>query len=116
MIEEEGEGVERPGRAHPGEFVGAKVHFGLALPTWSAPNRELSHLFFNIHSLTVWILVGLVALQVVLGIMSHSIPFAIVFHVLNAFGIFLMAAYTGYRATRSTDALAAAAAPVSVTA
>jgi hypothetical protein len=29
--------------------------------------------------------------------MSHSIPFAIVFHALNAFAIFSMAALTGYR-------------------
>ncbi|MCW2571865.1 MAG: hypothetical protein JWO88_1923 [Frankiales bacterium] len=62
------------------------------------------------------ILVGLVLLQVVLGIMSHSIPFAIVFHVLNAFAIFLMAAYTGYRTTHSTGPLGAVAAPVPVTA
>ena len=34
---------------------------------------------------------GLVALQVFLGIFSHSIPFVIVLHVLNAFAIFGMA-------------------------
>jgi heme A synthase len=43
------------------------------------------------------LVVGLVVLQVVLGITSHSIPFAIVFHALNAFAIFSMAALTGYR-------------------
>jgi heme A synthase len=33
------------------------------------------------------ILFGLVVLQVFLGIFSHSIPFVIVLHVLNAFAI-----------------------------
>ena len=59
------------------------------------------------------LLLGLVVLQVVLGIMSHSIPFAIVFHALNAFAIFSMAALTGYRtgstASLSTPAQATAA-------
>ena len=59
------------------------------------------------------LLLGLVVLQVVLGITSHSIPFAIVFHALNAFAIFSMAALTGYRfgttASLSTPAQATAA-------
>lgn len=42
--------------------------FGLALPTWSAPDRSLSHLSFNIHSFTVWILVGLVVLHAAAGL------------------------------------------------
>ena len=54
------------------------------------------------------LLLGLVVVQVVLGIMSHSIPFAIVFHALNAFAIFSMAALTGYR-TSGTAALSAPA-------
>jgi hypothetical protein len=54
------------------------------------------------------ILVGMVVLQVFLGMLSHSIPYAIMFHVLNAFGIFLMAAFTGYRAGRPIAALAPA--------
>ena len=29
LLEDEGEGIERPGRAHPGELVGAQVDFGL---------------------------------------------------------------------------------------
>lgn len=37
------------------------------------------------------ILFGLVVLQVFLGIFSHSIPFVVVLHVLNAFGILAMA-------------------------
>jgi hypothetical protein len=49
------------------------------------------------------ILVGMVVLQVFLGILSHSIPYAILLHVLNAFGIFLMAAYTGFRATNKAE-------------
>ena len=42
--------------------------FGVPLPTWSAPDRAMSHLFFNIHSTTVWVLVGLVALHAVGGL------------------------------------------------
>jgi uncharacterized sodium:solute symporter family permease YidK len=41
------------------------------------------------------ILLGLVALQVFLGIFSHSIPFVVVLHVLNAFGILGMALAAG---------------------
>ena len=40
-------------------------------------------------------LVGLVVLQVVLGIASHSIPGLITLHVLNAFTIFSVAAMSG---------------------
>ena len=42
--------------------------FGLALPHWAAPNRDLAELFFSIHSATVWVLVGLVALHVIGGL------------------------------------------------
>jgi heme A synthase len=52
------------------------------------------------------ILLGLVVLQVVLGITSHSLPFAIVFHALNAFAIFSMAALTGYRTATSASSTA----------
>ncbi|MEO7981228.1 MAG: DUF6220 domain-containing protein [Sporichthyaceae bacterium] len=45
------------------------------------------------------ILFGLVALQVFLGIFSHSIPFVIVLHVLNAFGILAMSLFAARRAT-----------------
>ena len=45
------------------------------------------------------ILFGLVALQVFLGIFSHSIPFVIVLHVLNAFGILGMSLFTARSAT-----------------
>lgn len=51
------------------------------------------------------VLLGLVALQVVLGIAGHSIPFLGPLHVLNAFGILVLA----YQAGRS-----AAIAPVRV--
>jgi hypothetical protein len=44
------------------------------------------------------IILGLVVVQVVLGIASHSVPYLITLHVLNAFGIFVMAGLTGYRA------------------
>lgn len=45
------------------------------------------------------ILFGLVALQIFLGIFSHSIPFVIVLHVLNAFAIFVLAFLTGRAAS-----------------
>jgi hypothetical protein len=45
------------------------------------------------------ILLGLVALQVFLGIFSHSIPFVIVLHVLNAFAILAGAIMTGRSAS-----------------
>ena len=45
------------------------------------------------------ILFGLVALQVFLGIFSHSIPFVIVLHVLNAFAILAMSLVAARRAT-----------------
>jgi cytochrome b561 len=41
--------------------------FGVALPVWAAPDRALSHLFFNVHSFTVWILVALVVLHAAAG-------------------------------------------------
>jgi|tagenome__1003787_1003787.scaffolds.fasta_scaffold20839051_2 uncharacterized sodium:solute symporter family permease YidK len=45
------------------------------------------------------ILFGLVALQVFLGIFSHSIPFVIVLHVLNAFAILGMSLVAARSAT-----------------
>jgi heme A synthase len=44
------------------------------------------------------ILLGLVVVQVALGIASHSLPYAIVLHALNAFAIFAVAALAGLRA------------------
>lgn len=63
------------------------------------------------------ILVGLVALQVFLGIFSHEVPQAVMLHVLNAFAIFLLALQTGNR-LRTTGSLAAPSAtePARVTA
>ena len=45
------------------------------------------------------ILFGLVALQIFLGIFSHVVPFVVVFHVLNAFAIFIGAFMTGRAAS-----------------
>jgi hypothetical protein len=45
------------------------------------------------------ILFGLVVLQIFLGIFSHEIPFVVVFHVLNAFAIFIGAFMTGRAAS-----------------
>jgi hypothetical protein len=50
------------------------------------------------------IFVGLVILQVFLGIFAHEVPYVILLHVLNAFLIFSLAAITAYRMT-STPAL-----------
>jgi len=63
------------------------------------------------------ILVGLVVLQVVLGIMSHSIPGVITLHVLNAFAIFTVAAMSAVRlrsGALTPEAATTQAAPVSV--
>jgi uncharacterized sodium:solute symporter family permease YidK len=49
------------------------------------------------------ILLGMVVLQVFLGIFSHSIPFVIVLHVLNAFGILAMAIVAGRSASVVRD-------------
>lgn len=42
--------------------------FGLLVPAWSAPNRDLAKLFFSIHSATVWVLVALVVLHAAGGL------------------------------------------------
>jgi heme A synthase len=49
------------------------------------------------------LLVGLVVLQVFLGIFSHEIPYVITLHVLNAFAIFSIAAITAYRLGSADD-------------
>lgn len=54
------------------------------------------------------IILGMVVLQVVLGISTHSIVVAAPIHVLNGFGIFAMAALAGYRARTETRAVAEA--------
>ncbi|MDB5898018.1 MAG: cytochrome [Ramlibacter sp.] len=41
--------------------------FGLPLPTWVTPSRPTAHLFFEIHSWLVWVLVVLVALHALAG-------------------------------------------------
>ena len=43
------------------------------------------------------ILFGMVALQITLGLSSHGVPALAPLHVLNGFGIFTLAAITGYR-------------------
>lgn len=49
------------------------------------------------------IILGLVVLQVVLGIASHSLPMIVMLHALNAFGIFSMALFAGWRARNTID-------------
>jgi hypothetical protein len=51
-------------------------------------------------SKTAGLIVGLVILQVFLGIFAHELPFVILLHVLNAFVIFSIAAITSYRLGR----------------
>lgn len=43
--------------------------FGLPIPSWAAPSRETSHLFFDVHSALVWVLVVLVAVHAAAGLM-----------------------------------------------
>jgi heme A synthase len=60
------------------------------------------------------ILLGLVVLQVVLGIASHGAPAIIVLHVLNAFVIFVLAAVTAYHLGDQVSSRAVPAERVSV--
>ena len=54
--------------------------------------------------------VGLVVLQVVLGILTHSIPFSAALHALNAFAV-LVVAYTSARRAVADPAAGAVAVP-----
>jgi len=56
------------------------------------------------------VLLGLVVVQIVLGIASHDLPYAIVLHALNAFAIFALAFVTAHR-LRTTGTLAPATSP-----
>lgn len=55
-------------------FLGASfsksgvAFFGLRLPVWISPDRDLAERFFSIHSTLAWILVALVALHVLAGL------------------------------------------------
>jgi hypothetical protein len=60
------------------------------------------------------IIFGMIVLQVVLGIASHSIPFVILLHVINAFGILVMAFLAGQSARTTVASHAAVEAPVAV--
>jgi uncharacterized sodium:solute symporter family permease YidK len=59
------------------------------------------------------ILLGLVVLQVVLGMALHAVPFIALLHVLNAFAILVMAILTGYSVGKA-DPLPAAGQPETV--
>ena len=52
------------------------------------------------------ILVGLVVVQVVLGLVSHSVPYLGPLHALNAFAILVLAYQAGQRATSPMPAAA----------
>jgi len=60
------------------------------------------------------ILVGLVILQVFLGIALHGVPFVATLHVLNAFGILVLAFLTGYRTPSAAEATVARKAEAAV--
>jgi len=55
-------------------FIGASYSrsgvkfFGLSMPAWSVPIHDRAELFFSIHSITVWVLVGLVVLHAAGGL------------------------------------------------
>jgi hypothetical protein len=49
------------------------------------------------------IIFGLIVLQVFLGIFAHEVPFVIVLHVINAFGIFMSALAAGRSASGAGD-------------
>lgn len=42
--------------------------FGLSLPHWKTPDHDTAELFFSIHSVTVWVLVALVAVHAAAGL------------------------------------------------
>ncbi|MEO7726867.1 MAG: cytochrome b [Burkholderiales bacterium] len=42
--------------------------FGIALPFWSAPDRNLSKLFFTIHEALVWVFVAVIVLHALAGL------------------------------------------------
>ena len=46
------------------------LFFGAALPRWAQPNHDIAELFFSVHGIAVWVLVGLVSLHV-LGGLKH---------------------------------------------
>lgn len=62
------------------------------------------------------ILLGLVVLQVVLGLASHGLSALAPVHVLNAFAIFSLAALTGYRSLSAPKVAAPAQAQAQATA
>jgi cytochrome b561 len=45
----------------------APKFFGLNTPAWATPNHDLAEQFFTIHSITVWILVIIIALHALAG-------------------------------------------------
>ena len=46
--------------------------FGLETPAWATPNHDLAEQFFSVHSVTAWVLVGLVALHT-LAALKHLV-------------------------------------------
>lgn len=54
------------------------------------------------------VIFGLIVLQVFLGIFSHDVPWLITLHVLNAFGIFMVALMAGRSASVAADTVAPA--------
>lgn len=59
-------------------FLGASytrsgvVFFGLRLPAWRTPDRDIAEALFDVHMTLAWIMVGLVALHA-LGGLKHAL-------------------------------------------
>lgn len=60
------------------------------------------------------IILGLIVLQVFLGIISHEVPYLIMLHVVNAFAIFMAALMAGRAASGTGDVTSAPAQTASV--
>jgi cytochrome b561 len=42
--------------------------FGLPLPAWRSPNRDIAEALFEVHETIVWVMMGLVALHALAGL------------------------------------------------
>ncbi len=42
--------------------------FGINTPSWAVPNHDLAEQFFNLHSITAWVLVALIVVHALAGI------------------------------------------------
>ncbi len=54
--------------------------FGVPLPVWAAPSRDLSKLFFTIHEALVWVFVAVIVLHALAGLKHLVVDKDTVFH------------------------------------